>query len=63
MTNFEKIKQMTVAEMAAAIVNGVSSDPCDYCEENPYCCNGGRCHNLEDDKCVKHWLESEADEE
>ncbi len=57
---------MTVDEMAVAIVNGISSDPCDYCyygERFAYYCPGNRCFNLEDNEIVQNWLESEAEEE
>ena len=30
MTNYEKIKNMTVYELAKFINDGISSDPCDY---------------------------------
>lgn len=59
MTNFEKIKNMSVEEMAAAIVKGVSSDPCDYCEANEYQCHGGECSTLDDSEIIQMWLESE----
>ena len=37
MTNYERIKSMSVEEMATIICNGISSDPCDYCEFNTRC--------------------------
>lgn len=62
MTNYEKIKSMSVEEMANAIVKGVSSDPCDYCEAYAYECHGNECHNLSDSEIVQKWLESEVEE-
>ena len=59
MTNFEKIKNMSVEEMAVAIVNGISSDPCDYCEKCECFCHGNGCLNLEDNEIVQKWLERE----
>ena len=34
MTNYERIKSMSIEEIATAIYKGISSDPCDYCEYN-----------------------------
>lgn len=61
MTNFEKIKNMSVEEMAIAISKGVSSDPCDYCEANECECHGGECYSLEDNEIIQKWLESEVE--
>ena len=40
MTNYERISNMNVEELAMAIYNGISSDPCDYCKHNNLHCNG-----------------------
>lgn len=40
MTNYEKIKNMSVYELAKAINDGISSDPCDYCSHSNMICNG-----------------------
>jgi hypothetical protein len=50
MTNFEKIKNMSVEELANFIC-GLTY--CDYC---PICCRGGCEHSWE------RWLESEAED-
>jgi len=47
MTNYEKIKQMSIDEMAEFI------GECDYCNNDLEC--NGNC-----DECCKKWLESEA---
>lgn len=65
MTNFEKIKQMSVEEIATAIYNGISSDPCDYCDcniINSGFCTGIKCRNMSNDEIIQEWLESEAEE-
>lgn len=63
MTNYERIKNMNIEEIALAIVNGVSSDPCDYCKANEYSCNGYECegYSKEDTLIIQEWLEREVD--
>lgn len=59
MTNFEKIKQMSIDEMAQSDIvlpecvgpEGFGDVPIEYCDKF-----GGNCVD-----CKKHWLESEAD--
>lgn len=61
MTNFEKIKHMSVEEMAEFICDASNTDACDRCE---YC---EICDDIDpniDNACeigVKLWLESEAE--
>lgn len=62
MTNYERIKSMSVEEMATAILNGISSDQCDYCNYSNGYCNGERCKNKADEEIVQEWLESEVEE-
>lgn len=66
MTNFEKIKKMSVEELAAAIAKGVSCDPCDYCPFFEDCCDTNECYDhcydFEDSEIIQKWLESEAEE-
>lgn len=62
MTNYERIKSMSVEEMATAILNGISSDPCDYCDYGNCDCNGEPCKNKADDEIIQEWLESEVEE-
>ena len=62
MTNFERIKGMSVEELAEFLDNvtslgldylvGVRGFPCDYCMEKCKC-----------ESCIKEWLESECDAE
>ena len=63
MTNYEKIKAMSIEEMATAIYDGISSDPCDYCKANDYHCNGVPCNNKSNVEIIAEWLESEAESE
>lgn len=63
MTNYEKIKQMSVEEMAKVIGECVSSDPCDYCphNNNEYC-NGIPCSGKDNSEIIAEWLNSEVEE-
>lgn len=59
MTNYGKIRSMTVEQMAAAILKGISSDPCDYCEHSQENCSGVPCNQKLDEDIIVEWLESE----
>lgn len=59
-TNYEKIKSMSVDEMATAINNGISTDPCDYCAFNNHYCDGTPCRNKAETEIIAEWLESEV---
>ena len=72
MTNFEKIKQMSVEELAALMGVYVWEDNifskwfdkemCQKCSDYTYC--EGECPFFKDEKdIVRLWLESEADNE
>lgn len=64
MTNFEKIKQMSIDEMARSCIDffscpyGISGDP-PYINCN---CKIGEKFKYNCIDCTKHWLESEAEE-
>ena len=62
MTNYERIKEMSVEEMATAIYNGISSDPCDYCKFHNGNCNGVPCHEISNTEIISKWLNSEVEE-
>lgn len=62
MTNYEHIKAMSVEEIARAIIDGISSDPCDYCPYNTPVCTGIRCASEPDTVAVVKWLNSEVEE-
>ena len=58
MTHFERIKNMTIDEMAAC-----ESDffQCPY--DTPYTnCEMGKKFEDDCEKCIRHWLESEIEE-
>ena len=72
MTNFEKLKQMSVDELAALMgvyvwednifSKGFDKEMCQKCSDYPYC--QGECPFFKDEKdIVRLWLESEADNE
>lgn len=54
MTNYEKIKAMSIEEMA----KDISEITCNYCAENKKACCDGLC-----EKHVGEWLVSEAEED
>lgn len=58
MTNFEKIKSMSIDEMACSDMGIFSSCPYDIVETG-----FDICRNFNGDciACTKHWLESEAE--
>ena len=60
LTNFERIKAMSIDEMATAIYNGISSDPCDYCEHNNHHCTGAPCKEKANTDIIAEWLKSEV---
>lgn len=62
MTNYERIKAMSVEEMARAITDGISSDPCDYCPYDVTVCTGVQCNGNSDIVTVAKWLCSEVEE-
>lgn len=62
MTNYERIKKMSVEEMARAITDGISSDPCDYCPYDITACIGIQCAGNPDVVAVVKWLNSEVEE-
>ena len=55
MTNFDRIKAMSIDELAKFIPDWSYTKAC-KCDELPY----AQC-NYECDKCVKEWLESEVE--
>ena len=57
MTNYEKIKNMSIDEMENAINNGYKSNTiCDYCIYKELPCHGLCIHG------VVYWLNSEVEE-
>lgn len=63
MTNYERIKNMSVEEMAKTIYDGLSSDPCDYCSHSNMICNGtAPCVGMSGVDIIEGWLISEVKE-
>lgn len=63
MTNYERIKGMSAEEMARWMLDGVSSEPCDYCRHNSYECEMGYgCDEPDDVKTLVDWLTADTDE-
>lgn len=62
MKEFERIKNMDVEEMAKAIINGISSDPCDYCICDKNHCHGFYCVEGDGLDAIVEWLNREVEE-
>lgn len=60
MTQLERMKTMTVEEVAQAIYDGISSDPCDYCCECATECPGSKCTQRHPVDIIAEWLKSEV---
>ena len=61
MTNFERIKQMSIKDIANKILSCILSDPCDYCQyRDSSNCKGYHCRHLSDEDIIIEWLESEV---
>lgn len=62
MTQFEKIKAMSIDELAEAIYKGIDSTLCDYCPEiDNYTCYVNYCDSKCGKEIIAEWLESEAE--
>lgn len=62
MTNYERIKNASIYEMAKAIIDGISSDPCDYCICDKNNCHGFYCVEGDGLNAIVNWLNSEVEE-
>ena len=56
MTNFERIKNMSIDEAAKDITKGISSIQCDCCIYGEGTCNADCCYG------IVYWLNSEVEE-
>ena len=61
MTNADRIRAMSDRELATLIYNGISSDPCDYCENSGYC-DGTPCKGKASEEIIANWLKQPAEE-
>lgn len=62
-TNYERITNMSPAELAQWILSGVSCDVCDYCNFDEYLCGGNDCRSLINEEIVEKWLMTKEEEE
>lgn len=62
MTNADRIRSMSDEELAQAIYQGISSDPCDYCKENDHHCTGHTCQGKADAEVILEWLQRPVEE-
>lgn len=61
MTNYERIKAMSVEEMAMFIQDTMASDTiCDFCGSKA--CKTGKCDWKSHQRTVEEWLNSEVEE-
>ena len=58
MTNYERIKNMSVEEMAEKISRGICGCECCVMKNTENACYDNECQSL-----IKRWLESESEEE
>ena len=61
-TNADRIRCMSDEELAEWIYNGVSSDPCDYCEHNNGYCDGAPCKGKAHTEIIAERLKQPAEE-
>lgn len=59
MTNYEKIKAMSIEEMAKDIEKTISYNLCCYCVQSGSLCNS-ECSKRTDYEVIMEWLESEV---
>ena len=55
-TNADRIRAMSDEELAEWMHNGISTDPCDYCEYNNGYCDGSPCKGKADADKLIEWL-------
>lgn len=60
MTNFERIKNMSVYELAKFINGSILSNLCNYCIYKEGVCNAGLCLENSDIAVIAEWLKSEV---
>ena len=62
-TNADRLRAMSDEELAKWILDGVSSDPCDYCgHTNEEFCDGSPCIGAQDKDVIIAWLQQPAEE-
>lgn len=63
MTNADRIREMSDEELAQWINDGISADPCDYCEFNNIYCDGSPCRGKAYTETIIEWLRQPAEED
>ena len=63
LTNGDNIRSMDDEELAQWILNGVSDDPCDYCQYNNGYCDGSPCRGKADADTIIEWIRQPPEEE
>lgn len=61
-TNADRIRAMSDEELAEWMYNGISTDPCDYCEYNNGYCDGSPCRGKSNTEIIVKWLKQPAEE-
>ena len=56
MTNYDRIKNMSIEEMAKAVYEGTTCEYCPASEE----CEENRFNRMADSDCILAWLKSET---
>ena len=59
-TTADRIRSMSDEELAEWIINGVSSDPCDYCKHINAHCLGTLCMGKTPEEIIIEWLQQPA---
>lgn len=64
MTNYEKIKNMSVEELARSIADWLPCDVCDFCKFNQatFFCDVTQCRQFKESDIVEKWLKEKAGE-
>ena len=62
LTNADRIRAMSDEELAEWIRNGISTDPCDYCEYNNGYCDGSPCRGKTEAEIITEWLKQPAED-
>lgn len=59
----DRIRAMSDEELAEKILDGISSDPCDYCGHQIGYCDGSPCRGKAEAEIIAEWLRQPAEED
>lgn len=62
MTNYEKIKSMSIEQMTDFILGAIDTDICDYCEHRDDNCKYYTAPCMENEEIIAIWLKEEYQE-